>query len=415
MNPTTLLSFGLPALIAWSLLDDFEKARVKRGLSPQVELDQPDAIELVEDTTPATVDLPEPPKPKTFEERKGRLIEVLEEHRLTPIWELRNATPIRFTGWQRSGKSTKAQVLALLRQIDDRSHPVQVCSPHNVTPGDKAWSSSFSTCGAGNQWEEIKGTIDRLMNRLGEGNTTPHTTILDEFSGYAGKVGSDSYIQELMLSAVREMAKHNEMLILIAHGETMAMNGNIKGLSAALWGNFVTVGCNRILIDGKPYPSPKVTVSGGGFPDCSLVWPEWFTPEWLLANFPELEETTPPPVTPAIPHLGFMPETKPPEANGMEPHLKAIVDYITRKGSATPRQIQTAKLKALTDCNINKMEAIQLCLDALVYEGILELSGMDTYALVERGNNPQPRVDNPHNLPQRHLDINAHNPHPENF
>ena len=127
----------------------------------------------------------------------------------------------------------------------------------------------------------------------------------EEFSGYGGKVGPDGYIQELMLSAVREMAKHNEMLILIAHGDTMAMNGNIKGLSAAMWGNFVTVCCNRILRDGKPYPSPKITIGGGGFPDCSLVWPEWFTPEWLLENFPELEEIKPQRVTPAIPNLGL--------------------------------------------------------------------------------------------------------------
>jgi hypothetical protein len=103
------------------------------------------------------------------------------------------------------------------------------------------------------------------------------------------------------------------------------------------------------------------------------------------------------------------------EAEGMEPHLKAIVEYITRKGEATPRQIQTAKLKVLSDGNINKIEAIQLCLDTLIYEGILQVSGIDTYALVERGNIPEQRVEYTHTLPQRSLHIHTHNPHPENL
>lgn len=417
MNPTTLFSLGLPALVAWSLLDDFEKARIKRGLCPEIDpIVDPIPLERVIES-PAAV---EPSTPKTFEERKIRLIEVLEEHRLTPVWELRNATPIRFTGWQRSGKSTKAQTLALLRQIDDLSHPVTVCTPHRLTPGDRPWSSSFSVSGMGNAWAEIQTTIDRLMQRLDAGNTAPHTTILDEFSGYAGKVGGDGYLQELMLSAVREMAKHNEFLILIAHGDTAAMNGGIKGLSAAMWGNFVTVQCNRRLQDGKPMPSPQTTIHGGGFPEVSLNWPEWFCPEWLLENFPELGAIVPtlPDRIPLIsePFRGSLePESNEPESNSLEPHLKAIVDYITRKGQVTPRQVQTAKLKALVDCNINKIEPIQLCLDTLVYEGVLQACGIDTYSVVDCGSNPKQRVDNPHSLPQHIHNIHIHNPHPENY
>ena len=109
-----------------------------------------------------------------------------------------------------------------------------------------------------------------------------------------------------------------------------------------------------------------------------------------------------------------MPESTP-EDEGMEPHLKAIVDYITRKGEATPRQIQTAKLKPLTDSNNNKIEAIQLCLDTLIYEGILEVSSLDTYRLVARGNIPDPRVEYPHSPHNLHSHIHSLNPHPENL
>ena len=429
MNPTTLFSLGLPALVAWSLLDDFEKARIKRGLSPTVDVEQPEAIEYQYDYRPAqTVTAPldaqtiaySAPRPKTFEERKARLIEVMGEHGLTPFWELRNATPIRFTGWQRSGKSTKAAVLALLRQIDNLSHPVTVCTPHHCTPGDRAWPNSFTTTGEGNQWDKIKGTIDRLMARLSKGDTAPYTTILDEFSGYAGNGGmDDQYIQGLMMSAIREMAKHHEFLVLIAHGDTAALNGNIKGLNAAMWGNFVTVQCHRKLVDGKAQPSPIVDISGGGFPSTRLNFPDWFTPEWLLENFPELQAIVPKTLVNSIPTLGIaepvaMPESAQ-EAEGMEPHLKAIVDYITRKGESTPRQIQTAKLKPLTDSNNNKIEAIQLCLDTLIYEGILEVSSLDTYRIVARGNATQERVEYPHSPHNLHSHIHSLNPHPENL
>ena len=428
MNPTTLFSFGLPALVAWSLLDDFEKARIKRGLAPTVEVDQPEAIVFQHDrpdsvsecvpewnTLPATATpTPQPPKPKTFEERKARLIEVLGEHNLTPIWELRNATPIRFTGWQRSGKSTKAQALALLRQIDNPSHPVTVCTPHHPTPGDRQWSDSFTTTGEGNQWGQIRVTIDRLMARLAKGDTAPYTTILDEFSGYAGNGGMDEkYIQSLMMSAIREMSKHHEFLVLIAHGDTAALNGNIKGLTAAMWGNFVTVQCHRKLVDGKGQPSPIVDISGGGFPATRLNWPDWFTPEWLLENFPELQTIVPKTIVNATPSLLEPEPITEPEVNGMEPHLKAIVEYITRKAEpVTPRQIQTAKLKALVDCNINKIEAIQLCLDTLVYEGILQNCGIDTYSLVGSVGVVEQRVDYPHALLSH---IHNLNPHPENL
>ena len=104
-----------------------------------------------------------------------------------------------------------------------------------------------------------------------------------------------------------------------------------------------------------------------------------------------------------------------PEANTLKPHLKAIVDYISRKGEATPRQIQTAKLKVLADGNINKIEAIQLCLDTLIYEGILEVSSLDTYRLVARGNIPDPRVEYPHSPHNLHSHIHSMNPHPENI
>jgi len=427
MNPT-LLSIVVAGAIGVSLFDDFEtKRKLRESLNSHQTIapPPPETIEYVQDYEPEPEPLPqvqptpqpeEQVQPKTFEHRKARLIQVLAEYNLTPVWELRNATPLRFTGWQRSGKSTKAQVIALLRQIDNLQHPVTVCTPHFCTPGDKTWSSSFKVVGSGNQWGQIKGEIDRLMGRLAKGDTNPYTTILDEFSAYAGNVGKDSYIQELMLSAVREMAKHNEMLMLIAHGDTMAINGNVKGLSDAMRGNFVTVGCNRKLIDGRAHPDSRVTIDGGGFPSRTLDWPDWLTPEWLLANFPELE-TIAPVTAESVPSLGAVAEIQKNSeiqeafSNG-DPCHKAIVEWFQRRGTAgTPRQIQLTKLKALVDAGSNRIEAIQMVLDTLVYDGILAVVGVDTYALVGVVEATNQRVNEPHSTPRQPTPQPT--PHPE--
>jgi hypothetical protein len=260
--------------------------------------------------------------------------------------------------------------------------------------------------GQGNQWAEIKAVCDGIMHRLAKGDTAPITTVLDEFSGYPGNGGmTEGYIQELMLSAIREMAKHNEMLIIIAHGNTAALNGNIKGLNAAMWGNFVTVECSRQMIDGKPSPAPEVLISGGGFPECRVNWPQWLTPQWLLKNFPELASIAPATVPPQ--HQGAT--QQPPDFTldlsalmavdqtattidpnpGLPEHLAAVLDYLKRKGSATPRQIQQAKLSVLADCNNNTSGNIQLILDSLLLAGLVQLSTDGTYAPLGVGQQPQ--------------------------
>ena len=322
-------------------------------------------------------------------------------------------------GWQRSGKTTKAQTLHLLRQLENIDHPIVACSPHKVN-GDSHWPTSFRVSGIGNDWGSIRRELDTLRRSLEVGNLDPSSWILDEFSGYSQEIEiGEKYIQALLMSAVREFSKHKKHLTLITHGSTMALTGGVKGLSQALLGNFTVIECSRKLIDGKPVPGERVQIFGGGYPEVEVNWPQWFDPEWLLENFPELQTIVPNTWVNSIPTLGIaepvtMPESEA-QSNTLEPHLKAIVDYIARKGEATPRQIQTAKLKPLTDGNINKIDAIQLSLDVLVYEGVLEISGMDTYRLVDCGNVSQERVDNPHSLPQRHLYIHTHNPHPENL
>ena len=395
---------GLPETIAsvviggtvWCLSDDFQKARIKRGLchNPAADAPTPEAPQAQTYTAPPAIAPIAAPiaEIKPYGERLGSLKSVLGSHGLTPFWELRNATPVRFCGWQRSGKSTKAQTLALLRQLDNPQHPVTVCTPHHPTPGDATWSPSFRVAGEGNQWAAIKSEIDRVMTRLGKGDTDSYTTILDEFSGYAGQGGmSDGYIQEVMLSAIREMAKHQEMLVLICHGDTMALNGNVKGLSAALWGNFVTVNCNRLLIDGKAQPSPEVSIYGGGFPNTKLVWPAWFNPQWLLRQFPELAAIRPLDVASAIPDLSHNPASPVPSPvaqteDDLPDHIDAVLAYLNRKNEPVSiRQIQQAKLPELVNTDNNKSATIQLVLDSLVYAGKISPTAIGEYAAVGVG------------------------------
>lgn len=413
MNPSTLFSLGLPALIAWTLLDDCQRARVKRGLAtpPEVNPDPPQVpLERVVSApmaypTPAPQTQPQQIAPKTLEQRKAKLIEVLDAHGLTDFRHLANYPGcIRATGYQRSGKTTRIQFLALLRQLEDPKHPVVVATPHKLTAGDTQWPSSFEVHGEGNDWASIRGVMDRLMQSLAKGETHPRTYILDEFSGYLDHGGMDaSYLQEFTLSMVRESSKHNCQVILLQHGSTVAMSGGIKGLSAAVWGNLPTLQCNRLLVNGKPQPAPEAAIVGGGFPSVQLNFPDWLRPDWLLSQFPELshiapakapDRNAPPQLQPdfTIDLPGLMTEDQSvttDQDGGLPPHLAAVLDYLKRKGSATPRQIQQAKLGALTNTDHNNSQNIQLMLDSLVLSGYAQPLEDGSYAPLGVGQRPQ--------------------------
>ena len=380
-----ILSIVISGGIALSLADDFQNEKSKRngGTVKSIDIPTPQSpVSHIYTPKPASVPTGEI---KPYGERLESLKSLLDSHGLIPVWELRNATPVRFTGWQRSGKTTKAQTLALLRQLDNPSHPVTATTPHKITTGDKPWPSSFRVLGEGNQWGEIKGELDRIKERLHKGDCNPYTEILDEFSGYVGNGGMDQeYIQGLMLSAIREAAKHQEMLILLAHGDTVALNGGVKGLTSAMWGNFVSVQCNRLLIDGKATPSPEVQISGGGFPDTAIIWPQWFNPQWLIKQFPELLEIKP--IIPAstIPDLGSdIPELGEDDldtSDELPDHIQAVLAYVQKKKEpVTIRQIQQAKLSVLVNFGNNRSETIELILDNLIYQGKLTLTGIGQY------------------------------------
>ena len=411
MNPTTLLSLGLPALIAWSLADDYQKARIKRGLAnkPEMPLDPPEApLERVI-VAPMAQSYPSPnptapSAPKSLESRKAKLTEVLDSHGLTPFYHLAYYPGcIRATGYQRSGKTTRIQCLALFRQLEDHKHPVMVATPHKLTAGDTPWPSSFSVVGQGNDWGAIRTVLDSIMQSLAKGETHPRTYILDEFSGYLDHGGMDAaYLQEFVMSMVRETAKHSCQVILLQHGDTVAMSGGVKGLQAAVWGNLPTLQCNRVLVGGKPQPAPEASIVGGGFPEQKLIFPDWLRPQWLLSQFPELKQVAPPaPDRNAPPQLqpdftidlpGLMTEDQSvttDQDGGLPPHLAAVLDYLKRKGSATPRQIQQAKLGALTNTDHNNSQNIQLMLDSLVFSGYAQPLEDGSYAPLGVGQRPQ--------------------------
>lgn len=309
---------------------------------------------------------------------------------------MRNTTPLRFVGWQRSGKSTKAQVIALFRQLDNPDHPICVGTPHQATPGDFAWSPSIAVAGEGFQWAQIKNLIERYHQRIHASDTSPHSLILDEFSGYAEIFGTE-LIQGLMLSLVRESAKHNEMVALICHGSTSAMNGGIRGLSDAVLGNFITVECTNQRIDGKAIPSPEFYVYGGGYQKTGYSWPSWLTPEWLLSQFPELLGIQPPALSPpsgeptlldippAVSPSPFHPEIQP-IIEGLEPHLKALFFWLHAKGKPCKvRDIQQAKIPELVGGEINKSDPIRLCLDTLAYHGLGEWQMGESFTVLGVG------------------------------
>ena len=430
MNPSTLASLVLPTLLAWSLADDYQKARLKRGLcnprhdsAPQQDLRQEQVMGTphrysspplypappLYSGPPQGFSVPPPPAPqagpKPLQQRLSKLKAAFEAEGLLPFFHLAHYPGcIRATGFQRSGKTTRVQVLALIRQLLDSSHRVIVATPHKPTPADRPWPSSFQVHGEGNRWDQIRSVLDALMASLAAGDCTPRTFILDEFSGYLGHGGMDNaFLQEFMLSMVRETAKHHCQVILIQHGDTVAMSGGIKGLQEAIWGNFPTLRCQRVLLEGIPIPATEANLVGGGFPEEALLFPRWLSPQWLCRNFPELTQFS----VSSSPKLGLSSQREPDftlDLSGlmaqdqaittdatldMPPHLAAVLDYVRRKGTVTPRLVQQAKLSPLVEADCNKADRIQMMLDTLIYSGQLSIQADGSYALLDVGQHPE--------------------------
>lgn len=205
------------------------------------------------------------------------------------LLRLVKAPPIRLVGHQRTGKSTFAQRLALLRMAVLDGHNAQWATPHREA--DNPVPAVFNPVGTtpnGSKdypaieslWTEIQGQIDR-------GQSLSLTVVWDEFGGYDAFRNGD-LLGASLRSQLREATKHGYHPILIAHGDQAAFYPGIKGLFLTLRESTIKVETLGREVDdfGTMAPTGQVRITWLDGTTDLVDWPDWLTTELLLSSLP---------------------------------------------------------------------------------------------------------------------------------
>lgn len=181
-------------------------------------------------------------------------------------WLLRvMRSPLVFVGAQRSGKSSAAQAIALIRKVlfDD---DLEWVHPQAAVDGPEI-SQEFELFGGKQDWSEVSARLKEFCLNL---NPKQKTTILDELASWPGKSRIDEETATQAWSVVVSCAtKHKQYPILLTHGTTNIFRGGVKGYSKE--------------IDGLP----TITIA----PAFNTMGEPTFNPEWQLSNIPDVPET----------------------------------------------------------------------------------------------------------------------------
>jgi len=205
------------------------------------------------------------------------------------------APPIRLVGHQRTGKSSFARKLALIRLILLPGHKVTWCTPHlekddrlpvalnpvGFKPDKAKDMAAIEDCWAGTQ-EDIDA-----------GKQLNQTVVWDEFGCYDTFKNPDALAQSLK-SILRESSKHGYYPILIAHGDQAAFYPGVKNILSTLKQGTVKVETVGEAADdfGTMRPTGKFRVyerDSENFKELQL--PAWLTEEYLLELHQKIPQT----------------------------------------------------------------------------------------------------------------------------
>ena len=191
--------------------------------------------------------------------------------------------PLVFVGGQRSGKSTAAQAIALIRGVifggdTHWIHPHGESDRHEICSGIKIF-------GEKKNWGAI---IEKMEAHLVEKNNpdAPRTTIFDELAAMDGVIPVE-LISRLWRLSFSESTKFNRFPILLTHGTTATFRGGAKGCTDVI-NSLPTITIKPASDEfSRPIYSNQWTLSNiqGLEADFDVIRPSWLRPEWLINNF----------------------------------------------------------------------------------------------------------------------------------
>jgi len=205
------------------------------------------------------------------------------------------APPIRLVGHQRTGKSSLARKLALLRLILLPGHKAAWCTPHleqdNRLPVELN-PIGFKPSGA-KDMGAIEGRWIETQESIDAGKQLNQTIVWDEFGCYGDFENPDAIAPSLR-SLLRESSKHEYYPILIAHGDQANFYPGVKNILTTLKQGTVKIETIGEAADdfGTMRPTGKFRIydyGGENFKELQL--PPWLTEDYLLGLLPKIPQT----------------------------------------------------------------------------------------------------------------------------
>jgi len=205
------------------------------------------------------------------------------------------APPIRLVGHQRTGKSSFARKLALIRLILLPAHTAAWCTPHlekdnrlpvELNPIGYAPSGAKNMSAIEDKWIDTQGDIDA-------GKQLNQTIVWDEFGCYDTFENPDVLGQSLR-SLLRESSKHGYHPILIAHGDQATFYPGVKNILTTLKQGTVKIETIGEAADdfGTMRPTGKFRIydrDSENFKELQV--PPWLTEDYLLGLLPKIPQT----------------------------------------------------------------------------------------------------------------------------
>ena len=206
------------------------------------------------------------------------------------LLRLVKAPPIRLVGLQRTGKSTFAQRLALLRMVLLPGHSAAWATPHREL--DNPVPAILSPVGYTATGAKDYGAIEALwvttQERIDQGETVNLTAVWDEFGGYDQFQDAD-LLRGNLRSMLREATKFGYHPILIAHGDQASFYPGVANILTTIKQSTIKVETIGEACDdfGTMAPTGRATITWLDGTTTELVWPAWLTTDYLLSCLQE--------------------------------------------------------------------------------------------------------------------------------
>jgi hypothetical protein len=201
------------------------------------------------------------------------------------LLRLVKAPPIRLVGLQRTGKSTFAQRLTLLRMTLLPGHSAAWATPHREqdNPVPAILNPVGYTSTGAKDYPSIEALWVNTQARIDQGETVNMTAVWDEFGGY-DQFQDQELLKGSLRSLLREATKHGYHPILIAHGDQASFYPGVTNILSTIKLSTVKVETIGAVADdfGTMGPTGKATITWLDGSISEVTWPAWLTQDYLL-------------------------------------------------------------------------------------------------------------------------------------